>query len=98
MLAAARAGAGDFDGAIRAYKRGVALAYEEGNLVGAYMCTYGLAMYLLIQGRLNQAEELCRSTIDRAASQGHADFPAAGSLHIAMARIEMERHHLDEAC
>ena len=97
MLAAARAGAGDFDGAIEAYERGIALAYEEGNLVGAYGCTYGQAMYMLVQGRLNEAEELCRSAIDRAVSEGHGDFPAAGSLYIAMARIELERNHLDEA-
>jgi LuxR family maltose regulon positive regulatory protein len=97
MLAAARAGAGDFGGAIEAYESGIALAYEEGNLVGAYMCSYGQAMYMLIQGQLNEAEELCRQTIDRAVREGHGDFPAAGALHIAMARIEMERGHLDEA-
>jgi LuxR family maltose regulon positive regulatory protein len=54
-------------------------------------------MYLLVQGRLNEAEELCRSTIDLAVRKGHGDFPAAGSLYIALARIELERNHLDEA-
>ena len=34
MLAAAHAGAGDFDGAIDAYERGITLAHAEGNLVG----------------------------------------------------------------
>jgi LuxR family maltose regulon positive regulatory protein len=97
MLAAARAGAGDFDGAIEAYEHGISLSYAEGNLVGAYGCTYGQAMYMLVQGRLNEAERLCRSAIDRAVSEGHADFPAAGSLFITMARIELERDHLDEA-
>ncbi|MEJ2512943.1 MAG: hypothetical protein P8Y72_15275 [Anaerolineales bacterium] len=96
MLSAARAGAGDYDGAIEAYGHGVRLAYEEGNLVGAYGCTYGQAMYLLVQGRLNEAEELCRSSIDRAIREGHGDFPATGWLHIAMARIKMERNLLDE--
>jgi len=97
MLAAARAGAGDFDGAIEAYKRGIALAYEEGNLVGAYGCTYGQAMYMLVQGQLTEADEVCRSTINRAIREGHGDFPAAGWLHIAMARIELEQNRLDEA-
>ncbi len=97
MLSAARAGAGDFEAAIDAYKHGITLAYEEGNLVGAYGCAYGQAMYMLVQGRLNEAEGLCRSAIDRAVSEGHGDFPAAGSLYIAMARIELERNHLDEA-
>jgi LuxR family maltose regulon positive regulatory protein len=97
MLAAARAGAGDFDGAIEAYGRGIAFSHQEGNLIGAYGCTYGQAMYMLIQGRLNEAEGLCRSAIDRAVSEGHEDFPAVGSLYIAMARIELERNHMDEA-
>ncbi|MEJ2734758.1 MAG: LuxR C-terminal-related transcriptional regulator [Anaerolineae bacterium] len=97
MLAAARAGAGDFDGAIEAYGRGIALSHAEGNLVGAYGCIYGQAMYMLLQGRLNEAEELCRSAIDRAVSEGQEDFPAAGSLYVTMARIHLERYHLDEA-
>lgn len=97
MLAAARAGAGDFDGTIEAYEHGIALSHAEGNLVGAYGCTYGQAMYMLVQGRLNEAEALCRSAIDRAVSEGQRDFPAAGSLYITMARIELEQNHLDEA-
>ena len=96
MLAAARAGAGDFDGAIEAYQRGIELAYAEGNLAGAYMCTYAQAMYTLLKGRLNEAEGLCRAAIDRAVSEGHGDFPAAGSLYITMARIELERYRLDK--
>ncbi|MCP4286699.1 MAG: hypothetical protein GY792_20005 [Gammaproteobacteria bacterium] len=97
MLAAARAGAGDFDGAIEAYERGIVLAHAEGNLIGAYGCTYGQAMYLLIQGQLNEATGLCHLAINRAANEGHGDFPAAGWLHIAMARIELERNRLDKA-
>ncbi len=97
MLAAARAGAGDFDGAIEAYERGIELSYAQGNLVGAYGCIYGQAMYMLLQGRLTEAERLCRSAIDQAVSKGHGDFPAAGSLYITMARINLERNHLDEA-
>ncbi|MGW8227144.1 MAG: LuxR C-terminal-related transcriptional regulator [Anaerolineales bacterium] len=97
MLAASRAGAGDFDGAIDAYERGIALSHAEGNLIGAYGCIYGQTMYMLLQGRLHEAERLCLSAIDRAESEGHGDFPAAGSLHIVMARIELEQNHLDEA-
>jgi LuxR family maltose regulon positive regulatory protein len=97
MLAAARAGAGDFDGAIEAYERGITLSHAEGNLIGAYGCVYGQVMYMLLQGRLHEAERLCRSAIERAVSESHGDLPAAGSLHIAMARIELEQNHLDEA-
>ncbi len=97
MLSAARAGAGDYDGAIEAYERGISLSRKEDNLVGAYSCTYGLVMYMLIQGRLNEAKEFCRVSIDRANHEGHGAFPAAGWLHIAMARIELERGHLDES-
>lgn len=97
MLAVARGGAGDFDGAIEEYGRGIAGAYAAGNLVGAYSCTYGRAMYMLFQGRLKEAKDLCRSAIDRAVSEGHGDFPAVGWLYIALARMELERGHLDEA-
>ena len=97
MLAAARAGAGDFEGAIEAYGRGINLSHAEGNLIGAYGCSYGQIMYLLVQGRLNEAEEFCRSSIDQAIHEGNGDFPAAGWLHIAMARIHLEKARLAEA-
>ncbi len=97
MLAAARGGAGDYAGAIEAFGRATVLAQSKGNLVAAYGATYGQALYLLVQGRLNEAEELCLAAIDRAESMGHGNFPAAGSLYVAMARIELERYHLDEA-
>jgi LuxR family maltose regulon positive regulatory protein len=97
MIAAARAGAGDFEGAIAAYERGIGLAAAEGNLVGAYVCTYGQAMYLLVQGRLKEAEALCRRSIEGAVREGHGEFPAAGSLYVAMARIGLEQYQLDDA-
>jgi len=97
ILATARSGAGDFDGAIRAYKRGVERAHAEGNLLILYGGIYGQAMYMMVQGQLNQAEELCLKALGRAVSDGHGDFPATGWLHIAMARINLERYRLDEA-
>ena len=97
MLAAARAGAGDYDSTIEAYECGIALSYQEGNLVGAYGCMYGQLMYMIVQGRLNEAEEICRQAIDKAVSDGHGEFPAAGSLYVSMTRIKMERNQLDEA-
>jgi len=97
MLGGARAGAGDYEGAIEAHKRGIEVVYGAGNLVGAYMCTYARAMYLIVQGRLNEAEDLCRSTIERGLRDGHGDFPAAGWPRVAMARIELERNRLEEA-
>jgi len=97
MLAAARAGAGDFDGAIEAYERGITMSQAEGNLIAAYGCIYGQSMYMLLQGRLNDAEGLCHSTIEHAVSEGHGDFPAAGSLYVTMARINLERYRLDKA-
>jgi len=97
MLAAARAGAGDYDGAVQAHSRGIELSHRTGNLVAAYSCVYGQAMYAIIQGRLNEAEEICRFAIARAAREGHADFPVAGWPHVALARIELERYRLGEA-
>ncbi len=97
MLGAARAGAGDYDGAIEAHGRGNELVFGAGNLAGAHMSTYGRAMYLIIQGRLNEADESCRSAIERGLREGHGDLPVAGWPHVAMARIELERYRLDKA-
>jgi LuxR family maltose regulon positive regulatory protein len=97
MLGAARAGAGDYDGAIEAHGRGGELVFGAGNLAGAYMCTYGRAMYLIVQGRLNEADESCRSAIERGLHEGHGDLPVAGWPHVAMARIELERYRLEVA-
>jgi LuxR family maltose regulon positive regulatory protein len=97
MLGAARAGAGDYDGAIEALTRGNELVFGEGNLAAAYMSTYGRAMYLIAQGRLNEADESCRSAIERGLREGHSDLPVAGWPHVAMARIELERYRLDKA-
>ncbi|UCG22712.1 MAG: hypothetical protein JSW55_11055 [Chloroflexota bacterium] len=97
MIAAARAGAGDFEGAIVAFERGIGLTAAEGNLVAAYGCVYGQAMYLLLQGRLKEADALCRRSIERAAREGHGEFPAAASLYVAMARIRLEQYQLDDA-
>jgi len=73
------------------------MSQAEGNLIAAYGCIYGQSMYMLLQGRLNDAEGLCHSTIERAVSEGHGDFPAAGSLYVTMARINLERYCLEEA-
>ena len=97
MLGAARAGLGDYDGAIEAHRRGYELVFAEGNLAGAYMCTYGRAMYLIIQGRMDEADEFCRSVIERGVREGHGSLPVAGWPHVAMARVELERHRLDQS-
>jgi LuxR family maltose regulon positive regulatory protein len=97
MLGAARAGAGDYDGAIEAHRRGNELVFAEGNLTGAYMSTYARVMYLIVQGRLNEAGESCRTAIERGLREGHGGLPVAGWSHVAMARIELERYRLDQA-
>jgi LuxR family maltose regulon positive regulatory protein len=97
MLGAARIGAGDIDGGIDAFERGIELAYAGKNLLSAFVSTFGQAMYLAQQGQLNTAIEKCRSALARVAQDGQADFPATGLLHIALARLALERHALDEA-
>jgi LuxR family maltose regulon positive regulatory protein len=54
-------------------------------------------MYLLTQGRLNEAEESCRFAIERGVRDGHGDLPVAGWPYLAMARIALERYRLEEA-
>jgi LuxR family maltose regulon positive regulatory protein len=53
-------------------------------------------MYLAQQGQLNTAIEKCRSALARVGQDGQANSPAVGLLHIALARLALERHALDE--
>jgi LuxR family maltose regulon positive regulatory protein len=97
LLGAARIGAGDLDGGIAAFEHGIELAYTGNNLLSAFVSIFGQAVYLAQQGHLNTAEEKCRAALDRATGDGHAEFPATGLLHIALARLALERNKLDEA-
>lgn len=97
MLGGACAGTGDYDRAIEAYERGAVLTRAGGDLIGACMATFARAMYTIVQGRLNEAGQVCRSAIERAARDGHGEFPATGWLHVGMARVELERYDLDKA-
>jgi LuxR family maltose regulon positive regulatory protein len=97
LLGAARVGAGDPDGGIAAFEHGIELAYAGNNLLSAFVSIFGQAVYLAQQGHLNTAEENCRAALARATGDGHAEFPATGLLHIALARLALERNNLDEA-
>jgi ATP/maltotriose-dependent transcriptional regulator MalT len=97
MLGAARAGAGNPEGTIEAYARGIEPTYGAGNLVGAYTCLCGQTMYLIAQGRLNEADDTCRSVIERGLREGHGDLPAVRWSDVVMAQIELERYRLDKA-
>jgi LuxR family maltose regulon positive regulatory protein len=97
ILATAHDAAGDFESAIEVHGRGIELAYTTGDLFGIYWSTRGRAGHMLIQGRLREAEGICRPAIDRAVREGHAELPVTAWLHIAMASIELERYCLDKA-
>jgi LuxR family maltose regulon positive regulatory protein len=97
LLGAARAGTGDLDGAIAAFEHGIDLAYSGNNLLSAFVSTFGQAMYLMQQGQLNKALENCHTALAHVTRDGQADFPATGLLHIALARLALERWALDEA-
>lgn len=96
LLAVARMNAWDFNGAIDAFQLGIDLAYRGGNLLSAFVSTFGLSAYLAHQGRLTEAEHVCQSALDRVKTDG-AMPPAAGLLQIALARIEVERNQIDSA-
>jgi len=97
MLGAALAGAGDYEGTVEAYSRGIELTYEAGNLVGAHTCSYGRTMYLMALGRLDEADRFSRSVIERGQRDGHGDIPAAGWSHLAVAQVAFARNRLDSA-
>lgn len=97
LLAAARIGTGDISGGIAAFEQGIDLAYRAGNLLSAAVSLFGQAMYLLHQGQLHRAESRCRALLEQVAVDAQADAPAIGLVHVALARIELERLHLDAA-
>jgi LuxR family maltose regulon positive regulatory protein len=97
LLGAAREGAGDIDGGIAAYQKGMGIAYSAENYLSAFAAVFWSTMYLIRQGRLTEAYDTCRLVIERATQDDLAGFPAFGLLYVALALIALERNQLDEA-
>lgn len=97
LLGAARVGTGNIDGGIEAYQHGMGIAYDAKNYLSAFAAVFWSTVYLIRQGRLNEAHQSCHQAYDRAVQDGLTEFPAFGLLFVAPALIALERNQLDEA-
>jgi LuxR family maltose regulon positive regulatory protein len=90
-------GTGDVDGGIEAYQHGMEIAYTAENYLSAFAAVFFSTVYLIRQGRLNEAYAYCNHHFEKATQDGLSQFPAFGLLFVAMALIALERDQLDDA-
>jgi LuxR family maltose regulon positive regulatory protein len=97
-LGAALVECGDLLGAEQALKQAIEMAGHETHV--GLLATGSLAYVLARQGRLAQAERLCRDTLG-AADQAHvlpvSPLPAIGNIMGNLSAILLERNELEEA-
>jgi LuxR family transcriptional regulator, maltose regulon positive regulatory protein len=93
-LAQAQRDAGRFDDAIRSYRASLPLVREQGNRLVECGSAYQMARLLRLQGRLNEAAEVCREVLSAAEVAGAGQHPALGQVHVALADVLRERNDL----
>jgi LuxR family transcriptional regulator, maltose regulon positive regulatory protein len=94
----------DLRAAVAAFREVQSLGRASGNMISAVNCIGFLAAILIAQGRLRQAVDLCRRTIDSHLEQYAEPLPTLGHVHASLARILYEWNdlaaaaaHLEEA-
>jgi LuxR family maltose regulon positive regulatory protein len=88
---------GEFTQAISAYQQALPLMPATGVLYGIWIMVIYLGQAYLVQGQLQAAEKLYRSSMDQAAELKQDRAPAIGILQVELARVEYERNRLAEA-
>ena len=90
--------------AVAAFREVQSLGQASGNLISAVNCIGFLAAILIAQGRLRQAVDLCRHTIDSHLEHYPEPLPTLGHVHASLARVLYEWNdlaaaaaHLEEA-
>ena len=68
-----------------------------GNIFALAHATLELARINLLQGRIDQAEKICRAELALAEQPGYADYPAFGLIHLALADVLRAKKTWDEA-
>jgi len=87
----------DLVAATAAFRKVQALGQASGNMISAVNCIGFLAAILIAQGRLRQAVDLCRRTIDSHLEQYAEPLPTLGHVHASLARILYEWNDLAAA-
>jgi LuxR family maltose regulon positive regulatory protein len=88
---------GELDQSIRSYTRSLPLMPNTGILSGTLIMTQTLGQAYRVQGQLQAAEELFRSSLAQAVERGQGRVPALGILQVELAGIEYEKNHIPEA-
>lgn len=89
--------AGDLDQAADYLSRISPHARACGNIFALAHTTFELARLRLRQGRLSEAEAICREELTLAGQPAYADFPAFCLIHLALADVLREQKRYDEA-
>ena len=88
---------GDFEQSITAYARAMPLLPLTGILSGTLSMVQAFAQAYLVQGQVQTAESLYRSSLAQAIEIGQRRVPALGILQIGLAGIAYEKNRMEEA-
>jgi LuxR family maltose regulon positive regulatory protein len=88
---------GEFTQAISAYQQALPLMPATGILSGTWIMVIYLGQTYLVQGQLQSAEALYRSSLEQAAERKQDRVPAIGILQVELGRVLYERNRLAEA-
>jgi LuxR family maltose regulon positive regulatory protein len=87
----------DLKAAVAAFREVQSLGQASGNMISAVNCIGFLAAILIAQGRLRQAVDLCRHTIEHHLEHYPEPLPTLGHVHASLARVLYERNDLAAA-
>ncbi len=87
----------DLRAAVAAFREVQSLGQASGNMISAVNCIGFLAAILIAQGRLRQAVDLCRDTIDSHLEHYPEPLPTLGHVHAGLARVLYEWNDLAAA-
>jgi LuxR family maltose regulon positive regulatory protein len=88
---------GDLATAVKALREAQSLGQASGNVISAVNCVGFQAAVLIVQGRLRQAAELCRRTIEHHLEHYPRPLPTLGHVYANLARILYEWNDLGGA-
>ncbi len=97
LLGAAKASVGDINGGVEAYQNGIEIAYQARNFLSAFAAVFWSTVYMIRQGRLDEAMQHAQQFLNRGEQDGLQKFPAVGLLYVAQALIALEKNQIETA-
>jgi LuxR family maltose regulon positive regulatory protein len=87
----------DLNTAITLLREAQSMGQASGNLMSTLNCVGFLTAVLIAQGKLRQAADLCRQTIEHHLEDHQTPLPTLGHVHANLARILYEWNDLESA-